>query len=196
MGDPAVLFLLEAFVALPSETFRPNVGLVPVQRRALKRSMLNSGRIAMVELPALGYRGPVLLSLTGKMVARQAETSARERPMSEEMKMDSQGLDPLAEKAAADDGRGDGKKKGRGKRKVSYLTVNKIDYVDYKDVAILRRFMTERGKILPSRQTGNSAKQQRMIARAIKRAREMALLPFVVTDLTDDGRMPRPQRSE
>lgn len=116
--------------------------------------------------------------------------------MSEDIKMDDQALDPLAEKAAADDGRGDGKKKGRGKRKVSYLTVNKIDYVDYKDVAVLRRFLTERGKILPSRQTGNSAKQQRMIARAIKRAREMALLPFVVTDLTDDGRMPRPQRSE
>lgn len=114
--------------------------------------------------------------------------------MSEEITKDGIGLDPLSEKAAADDGRGDGKKTKRTKRKVSYLTLNKIEHVDYKDVAILRRFMTDRGKILASRQTGNSAKQQRMIARAIKRAREMALLPFVVTDLTDDGRMPRAPR--
>lgn len=116
--------------------------------------------------------------------------------MSEEAKFEGMGMDPLAEKAAADDGRGEGKGKKRGKRKVSYLTVQKIDYVDYKDVAILRRFMTDRGKILPSRQTGNTAKQQRMVTRAIKRAREMALLPFVVTDLTDEARAPRPPRNE
>ncbi|MBS1723501.1 MAG: 30S ribosomal protein S18 [Armatimonadetes bacterium] len=102
----------------------------------------------------------------------------------------------MSEKVAADDGRGEGGKKKRQRRKVSYLTVNKIDSVDYKDVAILRRFLTERGKILPSRQTGNTAKQQRMVARAIKRAREMALLPFVVTDTTDEPRAPRVPRSE
>ena len=112
--------------------------------------------------------------------------------MSEELEQNSMELDALAEKAAADEGRGDGKKAKRTKRKVSILTLNKIDYVDYKDVAILRKFMTDRGKIVSSRQTGNTAKQQRMIASAIKRAREMALLPFVVTDLTDDGRTPRP----
>lgn len=113
--------------------------------------------------------------------------------MSEETKMETAAFDPLAEKAAADDGRGEGKARKARKRKVSYLTVNKIDFVDYKDVAVLRRFLTERGKILPSRQTGNTAKQQRMITRAIKRAREMALLPFVVTDLTDEPRAPRPK---
>jgi small subunit ribosomal protein S18 len=69
----------------------------------------------------------------------------------------------------------------RGRTKVSYLTLNKIDTVDYKDIATLKRFLTERGKILPRRQTGNTAKQQRMISSAIKRAREMALLPFVAT---------------
>lgn len=74
----------------------------------------------------------------------------------------------------------------RRRRKVSYLTTNRIDTVDYKDVTVLKRFINEHGKILPSRQTGNTAKQQRMIARAIKRAREMALLPFVVRDLTDE----------
>lgn len=97
--------------------------------------------------------------------------------------------DPVADKNEADlmsDGRGEGKGKPRRRRKVSYLTVNKIDYVDYKDVETLRRFLSERGKILPSRQTGNTAKQQRMIATAVKRAREMALLPFVVSDLNDE----------
>ncbi len=115
--------------------------------------------------------------------------------MSDDTKNEEQ-LDPLAEKAAADDGRGEGKRSKRGRRKVSYLTTQKIDYVDYKDIAILRRFLTERGKILPSRQTGNNAKQQRMVTRAIKRAREMALLPFVVSDLSDEGRAPRAPRGE
>jgi len=78
----------------------------------------------------------------------------------------------------------------RGRSKVSYLTINKIDVVDYKDVAVLKRFLTERGKILPRRQTGNTAKQQRMVSSAIKRAREMALLPFVASTGgagSDDG---------
>lgn len=82
--------------------------------------------------------------------------------------------------------------KGRRRRKVSYLTINKIDTVDFKEVNILRRFLNDRGKILPSRQSGNTAKQQRMIASAIRRAREMALLPFVVTEFTPD-RPPRPR---
>jgi small subunit ribosomal protein S18 len=70
----------------------------------------------------------------------------------------------------------------RRRRKVSYLTINKIDQVDYKDLNILRRFVNDRGKMLSSRQTGNTAKQQRMVARAVRRARELALLPYVVTD--------------
>jgi small subunit ribosomal protein S18 len=78
--------------------------------------------------------------------------------------------------------------KSKRRRKVSYLTINKIYNVDYKDVNILRRFINERGKILPSRQTGNTAKQQRMIAAAIRRARELALLPFVVTEMQADRR--------
>lgn len=65
------------------------------------------------------------------------------------------------------------------KRKVCYFTVQKIDYIDYKNVALLRRFVSERGKILPRRTTGTSAKYQRMLTTAIKRAREVALLPFV-----------------
>ena len=65
------------------------------------------------------------------------------------------------------------------RRKVSLLTINKIAYVDYKDITILRQFTDERGKIVPRRRSGATAKEQRMIAIAIKRAREIALLPFV-----------------
>ncbi|MBV6458232.1 MAG: 30S ribosomal protein S18 [Fimbriimonadaceae bacterium] len=88
---------------------------------------------------------------------------------------------------------GEPKFKGRKRRKVSYLTINKIEYVDYKDVAILRRFINDRGKILPARQTGNTAKQQRMISRAVHRAREMALLPFVVKEMAAAERFARPR---
>jgi small subunit ribosomal protein S18 len=56
--------------------------------------------------------------------------------------------------------------------------VNKIDYIDYKDVDLLKKFISERGKILPRRVTGTSSKYQRQLTRAIKRARQMALLPY------------------
>lgn len=88
-----------------------------------------------------------------------------------------------------------GKFRGRKRRKVSYLTINKIETVDYKDVNILRKFISDRGKMLPCRQTGNTAKQQRMIARAIRRARELALLPFVVTEMSADRREYTPRRA-
>lgn len=87
---------------------------------------------------------------------------------------------------------GEQKFKSRRRRKVSYLTINKIDKVDYKEVSILRRFLNDRGKILSSKHTGNTAKQQRMIAQAIRRAREMALIPFVVTEIPPE-RPPRPR---
>ena len=71
---------------------------------------------------------------------------------------------------------------GRRRRKVVYIAANHIDYVDYKDVDLLKRFISERGKILPRRVTGTSAKNQRKVANAIKRARIMGLLPFVAED--------------
>lgn len=89
---------------------------------------------------------------------------------------------------------GEGKFRGKRRRKVSYLTLNKIETVDYKEVNILRRFINDRGKIIPSRQTGNTAKQQRMISRAIRRAREMALLPFVVQEMSTERREYAPRR--
>ena len=71
-------------------------------------------------------------------------------------------------------------KKQRSRKKVCYFVKNKITYIDYKDVELLKRFISANGKIAPRRVTGTSAKYQRMLAVAIKRAREMALLPFVV----------------
>lgn len=67
----------------------------------------------------------------------------------------------------------------RKRRKVCYFTQNKMTKIDFKDVDLLKKFITDRGKILPRRVTGTSAKYQRMLAIAIKRARHMALLPFV-----------------
>lgn len=66
----------------------------------------------------------------------------------------------------------------RPRRKVCQFCVDKVDHIDYKDVAKLRRFVTERGKILPHRISGNCAKHQRQVTVAIKRARNIALLPF------------------
>ena len=66
----------------------------------------------------------------------------------------------------------------RPRRKVCSFCVDKVEHIDYKDVAKLRRFITERGKILPRRISGNCAKHQRQMTVAIKRARNIALLPF------------------
>jgi small subunit ribosomal protein S18 len=65
------------------------------------------------------------------------------------------------------------------KRKVCMFCVEKTLYIDYKNVARLKRLTSERGKILPRRTTGSCASHQRALTRAIKRAREIALLPFV-----------------
>lgn len=71
---------------------------------------------------------------------------------------------------------------GRRRRKVDFIAANHIEYVDYKNTELLERFISERGKILPRRVTGTSAKNQRKVTTAIKRARIMALLPFVTED--------------
>ncbi|ADE57537.1 MULTISPECIES: 30S ribosomal protein S18 [Aminobacterium] len=69
---------------------------------------------------------------------------------------------------------------GKRRPKVCFYCVDKIDYVDYKDVERLRKYISERGKIMPRRVTGNCAKHQRQLTTAIKRARFMALLPYSV----------------
>ena len=67
----------------------------------------------------------------------------------------------------------------RKRRKVCQFCVDKCETIDYKDVAKLRRYLSERGKILPRRTTGTCAMHQRQLTEAIKRARQIALLPFV-----------------
>ncbi|WP_366923539.1 30S ribosomal protein S18 [Metallumcola ferriviriculae] len=70
--------------------------------------------------------------------------------------------------------------KRRGRKRVCNFCVDKVDYIDYKDTNRLRRHVTERGKILPRRISGNCAHHQRQLTRAIKRARVMALMPYTM----------------
>lgn len=110
---------------------------------------------------------------------------------------------PAAPRVRKDDDEGSGPRKmvnvgggkdargrNRRRRKVSYLTVNKIYKLDYKDISLLRRFVSDQGKIISSRQSGATATEQRMIATVIRRAREMALLPFVAIDTSANERRP------
>lgn len=65
------------------------------------------------------------------------------------------------------------------RRKVCHFCADRVEFIDYKDVAKLRKFISERAKILPRRATGTCAKHQRELTTAIKRARNIALLPYV-----------------
>ena len=66
----------------------------------------------------------------------------------------------------------------KARKKVCGFCVDKVENIDYKDIARLRRYMSERGKILPRRVTGTCARHQRELTGAIKRARHLALLPY------------------
>ncbi|NLM28601.1 MAG: 30S ribosomal protein S18 [Clostridiaceae bacterium] len=68
--------------------------------------------------------------------------------------------------------------KRRTRRKVCQFCVDKVEHIDYKDSAKLKKFLSEKGKILPRRISGNCAKHQRQMTTAIKRARHIALLPY------------------
>jgi len=84
-----------------------------------------------------------------------------------------------------------GKAKDTGrkpKKKVSILNTENIEYVDWKDVNLLRRFISDRAKVRARRVTGNNVQQQREVARAIKNAREMALIPYSNRVTTQRGR--------
>ena len=67
----------------------------------------------------------------------------------------------------------------RKRKKICIFCADKVDYIDYKDTGKLRKFLSERGKILPRRISGTCAKHQRDVNTAIKRARQVALLPYV-----------------
>ena len=84
------------------------------------------------------------------------------------------------------------------KKKTSILATESVQWIDYKDVNLLRRFMSERAKIRASRVTGNDQKQQAAVSRAIKVAREKALLPYSVRQVTQrsKGRRDRGDRGD
>ena len=69
--------------------------------------------------------------------------------------------------------------KNRKRRKVCQFCVDKAEYIDYKDTVKLRKYLSERSKILPRRTTGAYAYHQRLLTEAIKRARQVAILPYV-----------------
>ena len=83
--------------------------------------------------------------------------------------------------------RGEYSRKYTPRRKVCAFCVDKISYIDYKDVARLRRYLSERAKIEPRRRTGTCAKHQRGLATALKRARHVALLPFTAEHIRMSG---------
>ena len=73
----------------------------------------------------------------------------------------------------------------RARKKVCGFCVDKVENIDYKDIARLRRYMSERGKILPRRVTGTCARHQRELTVAIKRARHLALLPYTADEFNN-----------
>ncbi len=88
------------------------------------------------------------------------------------------------EKPARRDAKKDGRREAKSrKRKTCYFTENKIAHIDYKDEKLLRKFINERGKIVSRKVSGTSARYQRELASAIKRARHLALLPFVAENM-------------
>jgi len=118
-------------------------------------------------------------------MADETKDNEVETTVRAEERMDDASLDVNMTEADRDvdsgedrDGNGRGKGKTYFRKKVCRFCANKAK-IDYKDSDSLRRFTTERGKILPRRITGTCAKHQRELARAIKRARAICLLPFV-----------------
>jgi small subunit ribosomal protein S18 len=73
------------------------------------------------------------------------------------------------------------------KRKICFFCRDKVEYIDYKDPAVLRPYISDRGKIAPRRKSGACAKHQRALAISIKRARHLALLPFVSAHIQKTG---------
>jgi small subunit ribosomal protein S18 len=88
---------------------------------------------------------------------------------------------PTTGSSGGNGGGGGGGRRNRRRKRCPFTTAG-IREIDFKDIDTLRRFITERGKILPRRITGVSAHHQRLLSQAVKRARHMALLPFVAEE--------------
>ena len=90
--------------------------------------------------------------------------------------------------------RGEYARKYPPRRKVCTFCVDKVTYIDYKDIARLRRHLSERGKIEPRRKSGTCSKHQRRLTVALKRARHLALLPYTLEHIRVTGATYGPQR--
>jgi len=110
------------------------------------------------------------------------ETPAAPQPAEAVHQAPSQGAPYQGQQSGMGMGRKPGGSKRFPRRKVCIFCADKIDYVDYKDAKRLRKFVTERGKLVPRRISGNCAAHQRMLTVAVKRARVIALLPFKAAD--------------
>ena len=112
-------------------------------------------------------------------VVRAEQTDrAEQRPVREERGERTDRGDRYSGQNNDREGRFDKNGRPRRRRKVCSFCVDKVSHIDYKDYAKLRRFLSERGKILPCRMTGTCAPHQRQLTSAIKRARHIALLPY------------------
>jgi len=116
-----------------------------------------------------------------KMIASDEKDEVAEAGKKPDQRRREGGTTP---RGGSDSRRGGAPDRGRPRRgyfrkKVCRMCVNKINTLDYKDVDTLKRFITDRGKIMPRRMTGTCAKHQRVVSAAVKRARMVALLPFV-----------------
>ena len=100
-------------------------------------------------------------------------TEVVEQPAQEAVEAPAENAAPRADRRPAN------RMNNRRRKKVCLFCEDKIDYLDYKDTARLRKFISERGKILPRRISGACAKHQRQLTVAIKRARVIALLPYI-----------------
>lgn len=94
-------------------------------------------------------------------------------------------------------GTGTGRRRYVARRKVCAFCVDKVATVDYKDAAKLMKYISERGKILSRRRSGNCARHQRVLCTALKRARHLALLPYAATHVREIGvAAPRPESAQ
>jgi small subunit ribosomal protein S18 len=88
---------------------------------------------------------------------------------------------PEEEQAPSSEESGGGRRRFVRPPRLCQFCAEKVKYIDYKQVDLLKRFVTEQGRIRSRRQTGNCARHQRILARAVKRARHIALLPFAAS---------------
>jgi small subunit ribosomal protein S18 len=122
-------------------------------------------------------------------VSESAQQSAPAAPY-----QSSEAREPSGERSERREGRDERPRRrggGRfGRRRVCSFCVDKVDAIDYKEPAKLRRYVSDRGKIEPRRKTGTCAKHQRMLTLALKRARHVALLPFTAQHIQLTGAFP------